>query len=78
MVCKRSFSPFPFIQTSYFTAPYLQGDLIFIFILFPFLPDSQDFPLKTRKKIEHIDGFLHALNTYCSVFIDKIQCFCLQ
>ena len=51
---------------------HLQGDLIFIFISFSFLPNHQDFFLKKRKKIEHIDGFLHA-PTLIILFCSKIR-----
>lgn len=49
MVCQRFLSPFPIIQT-FFYRLHLQGDLIFIFTFFSFLPDYEDFLFKKRKK----------------------------
>lgn len=72
MVCQRFLSPFPIIQTSFYLF-YLQGDLIFIFISFSFLPDHQDFFLKKRKKRAH-RWISTCANAFYSVFISSL-CF---
>lgn len=70
MVCQRFLSPFPYYSDLFFYLFSLQGDLIFIFTSFSFLPDHQDFFLKKRKKRAH-RWISICTNAFYSVFISS-------
>lgn len=75
MVCQRFLSPFPIIQTSFFTG-FICKVILFLSSLpspFSFLPDHQDFFLKKRKKRAH-RWISTCSNAFYSVFISS-SCF---
>ena len=68
MVCQRFLSPFPIIQTSFFTC-FIRKVILFLSSLpSPFCLIIRTFSLKNAKK-EHIDGYLHALTLFILFFL---------
>lgn len=63
MVCQRFLSPFPIIQTSFFTCFICKVILFLSSLPSPFCLIIRTFSKKNAKK-EHIDGYLHALTPF--------------
>ena len=63
---------FPYYSDLFFYLFYSQGDLIFIFTSFSFLPDHQDFLFKKRKKRAH-RRISTCSNAFYSVFLMKFD-----